>query len=119
MKTLTLAPTEEQFQQQVITLAKAAGWLTYHTRDSRRSEPGFPDLVLSRGPACGRPRVIFAELKTETGRLSPAQLDWLETLRHCPDIESYIWRPSQWPEIVATLQRESRPTIAAKEAKRA
>ena len=42
------AITEEQFQQQIIDLADVRGWWHYHTRDSRRSDEGFPDLVLVR-----------------------------------------------------------------------
>ena len=35
---------EKKFQSQVVRIAKVFGWLCYHTYDSRRSEPGFPDL---------------------------------------------------------------------------
>lgn len=63
-----------------------------------RNESGFPDLVLVR-----RPRVIFAELKAERGRLLDAQRDWLAALRDC-SVESYLWRPSDWPEIERVLR---------------
>jgi hypothetical protein len=65
---------EKQFQTAVVDMARWLGWSVYHTHDSRRSEPGFPDLVLVSD------RVIFAELKTTTGVLAPAQRRWLERL---------------------------------------
>ena len=48
--------SEAQFQSHVVALAHRLGWLVYHTRDSRRSEPGFPDLVMVRG------RTLFREI---------------------------------------------------------
>lgn len=55
--------------------ARAAGWLAYHTHDSRRSEPGFPDAVFVRDG-----RIVFAELKAARGRVTPEQRAWLEAL---------------------------------------
>ena len=75
------------------------GWLCYHTHDSRRSEPGFPDIVMVRPPS-----VLFAELKTDTGRVTPAQRMWLEALGRCPGIEAYVWRPSDFDAIVERLK---------------
>jgi ribosomal protein L37E len=94
-------PEETRFQNAVLTVAQLCGWRAYHTHDSRRSAAGFPDLVLVRPP-----RVIFAELKTRTGRASPAQLDWLQLLRDCPGVETYLWRPADWDtgEIVRRLK---------------
>lgn len=94
------ASPEKDFQQNVIDLARLAGWLHYHTFDSRRSAPGFPDLVLARGR-----RVIFAELKSERGTLTPEQERWLEALRAAQGIETYVWRPGDWEEITEVLAR--------------
>lgn len=92
---------EKDFQQQIIDLARLAGWLVYHTRDSRRSAPGFPDLVLARGQ-----RVIFAELKrSEKETLSDEQETWLKTLRSAQGVETYLWRPENWDEIEQVLAR--------------
>jgi len=63
--------------------------MAFHPFDSRRSTPGWPDIVLVRPPS-----VIFAELKTATGRLTPAQRTWLDALDGCPGVEAYLWRPS-------------------------
>lgn len=95
----SLRPTEKAFLQQVREVAGLCGWLCYHTHDSRRSEPGFPDLVLVRSPS-----VVFAELKTDTGRLTPAQAAWLEALKQCSGIEAHVWRPGDWDAIVSRLK---------------
>ena len=56
---------EAALMSQVRALATRLGCLVYHTRDSRGSDEGFPDLVLVNPT-----RVIFAELKTRTGKLT-------------------------------------------------
>ncbi|MCQ9367356.1 VRR-NUC domain-containing protein [Brevibacterium sp. 91QC2O2] len=82
--------TEAQFQSQVVAMARSLGWMSYHTHDSRRSDPGFPDLCLVHP---GRARVMWRELKTETGRLRPAQRDWLGALADAGQ-DAGVWRPS-------------------------
>lgn len=83
--------SEAVFQEQVLQIASLYGWSWYHTYDSRRSNPGFPDLVLIRGGS--RPRTIFLELKSTKGRLTEDQQFWL---RHFLDMgwESY----ALWPD---------------------
>jgi hypothetical protein len=91
--------SEKAWQAQVEQIARGAGWLIYHTHDSRRSNPGFPDLVLVKGP-----RLIFAELKTHTGRISPDQRRWLDALG-AASAEVYVWRPADQDEVLAALTR--------------
>lgn len=93
--------TERAWQAQVEAIARTAGWLVYHTHDSRRSVPGFPDLVL----VCG-PRLIFAELKTQKGRITPDQQRWLDALT-AASVEVYVWRPADNDDVVATLTRHA------------
>lgn len=90
--------TEAAFQRAVVSLADSRGWLVYHTHDSRRSNPGFPDLVL-----CRPPRAILAELKTSKGRLRPEQVVWRDLLRLVPGLEYRLWRPAMWGEILEAL----------------
>lgn len=91
--------SEASFQGALIEYAEVMGWKTYHTRDSRGSTAGYPDLTLVRDN-----RLIFAELKTETGRVSPAQRDWIEALS-AAGAEVHIWRPTDWNDITETLKR--------------
>lgn len=83
-------------------LALALGYRGYHTHRSEHSPAGFPDLVLVRGG-----RLVFAELKTERGRLTAEQEAWIEDLSEVelaardldpddphPLVEAVVWRPS-------------------------
>lgn len=93
--------TEKSLQAQVITTARTAGWLVYHTHDSRRSQPGFPDLVLVHPR---RQLVLYRELKTERGRVRPEQRQWLTALAEA-GADAGVWRPSDWlgERVVAEL----------------
>ncbi len=100
----TPAIAEKAFQAQVIDLAHLSGWLCYHPHDSRRSAPGFPDLVLVR-----QPRLLFCELKSEEGRIRPEQRTWLEALTDCVEApETYLWRPRDLGEIQVLLKKGER-----------
>ena len=93
-----LVETEAGFLGWVRDLARWRHWRTYHTLRSKGSEPGFPDLVLLRPP-----RLIVAELKTERGRVSHYQREWLAELE-AVGAEVYTWRPRDRPEIERILQ---------------
>lgn len=85
------AMSEKDFQAGVLKLALFHGFkLRYHTHDSRRSAPGFPDLVLVN-PRTGR--VLWRELKTNKGRVSPEQQEWLDGLTAC-GMDAGVWRPN-------------------------
>lgn len=102
-----MAVTEREWQAEVVALAKHMGWRHYHTHDSRRSEPGWPDLALVRE------RLVLAELKTETGRVSAAQERWLSLLSSA-GVETYLWRPSDRDEVIHVLSRR-RPNPPTKQ----
>lgn len=89
--------TEKQFEAQVKDLAKIFGWKYYHTWRSIHSPAGFPDCVFVRE------RVVFAELKTDTGQPSLEQYEWLATLADAGQ-ESYLWRPDDIEEIAEVLR---------------
>lgn len=99
---------ESAFQAEVVGLAEFYGWRVYHTHDSRRSQRGFPDLVLVRPP-----ELIFAELKTASGRPTAEQREWLDELAlvaaefraHLPDgpgarFDVYLWRPDDFDGVI-------------------
>lgn len=85
--------SEKEFQAVVIDIAKRQGWKVYHTYDSRKSAPGFPDLTMVR-----RGMVIFAELKVGKNKLEPEQEDWkallIEAAERNPMLLYFVWRPS-------------------------
>jgi hypothetical protein len=97
---------EEQLLQHTIGVAKALGYLAYHTHDSRRSEPGYPDLHLVHD---GRGISMFRELKTRTGRISPDQRKWGAALTAAGH-DFAIWRPVDlWSGLILEqLQRGSK-----------
>lgn len=96
--------SESEFQSRIIELARRLGWVHYHTFDSRRSPSGFPDLVLLH-PRSGR--MIFRELKTQKGRISSAQEEWLKNLNLC-GADADVWRPADWvSEKIQTELRQS------------
>jgi hypothetical protein len=70
---------EDPFREQVEQLAAFYGWLGYHTHDSRRSAPGFPDDVFVRGA-----ELLFVEMKPDKGpqrvtaAVAAARPDWLQ-----------------------------------------
>lgn len=81
--------SEKELQEHIITSARALGWKVYHTHDSRRSDPGYPDLHLVHTHA----RLsIFRELKTAKGRLTRAQIEWIDALR-AAGVNAGVWRP--------------------------
>ncbi|MEO9246443.1 VRR-NUC domain-containing protein [Citricoccus nitrophenolicus] len=84
------ALTEKQLQGTITDMATMLGWRWYHTHDSRRSAPGFPDLVMIH---TGQGRTIWRELKTAKGRVSPAQRDWLADLVAAGE-DAAVWRPA-------------------------
>lgn len=118
--------SEAEFQKQVINIAVQYNWLVYHVppamvNPERWVTPtvghaGFPDLVLVApfqaqtppGKPLHPPRpnrkggIIFAELKSRTGRVSINQQAWGDRLTEQGG-EYYVWRPKDMPAIVARL----------------
>lgn len=92
--------TEAQFQNAVLNVAKAGGWRVYHTHNSMHSAKGFPDLVLVKDG-----RLVFAELKSKTGKVTPEQEAWLAALGDVvPEmVAAHVWRPGDWDDLEGVL----------------
>lgn len=102
--------SERQWQKVVLDMFKIYGWRTAHFDASVRvvgkertfvgdvGSKGFPDII-----ACRPKRIIFAELKSEKGRLSEQQKEWLALL-NISDAETYVWRPSDYNDIQEVLK---------------
>jgi hypothetical protein len=91
---------EKDFTDNVVQLAKTLGWRVAHFRPAQtkhgwrtamQGDKGFPDLVLAKDG-----RVIFAELKSDTGKLGKDQSEWLDELGRdmATEVEVYVWRPA-------------------------
>lgn len=98
--------TEKQFQRQVQGFLNAYGWRWFHAPDNRpvngrvqAVKAGFPDLVAVRNG-----RLLFIELKRETGRTTSDQDEWLGDLV-TTGAECFVWRPRDLDTIRETLAR--------------
>lgn len=93
---------ERDFYAPIRELAQLAGWIVFHTHDSRGSDPGFPDFCFVRE------RVVFAEVKGPKTEVTPAQLVWHHRLVQA-GAEAYIWRmPTDMPVADRVLGRRER-----------
>jgi hypothetical protein len=90
---------EKEFMAQVVAYAEANHWLVYHTYNSQRCQAGFPDLVLLRPP-----QLLFAELKTDAGQVTPEQQMWMDCLLAVPGIGVHLWRPADLGQIEEALR---------------
>lgn len=104
--------SERDLLDQVLELSALLGWEAAHFRPALTNRgwrtpvqgslgKGFPDLVLVRERDR---RLIFAELKSDVGRLAPEQERVLELLRSIPGATVAIWRPRDWDTIVEVLR---------------
>lgn len=106
MKVKPTFKNEAHFQRSVERAAAALGWRTYHTRFSKGSDKGFPDLVLVKPPG----RILFFELKTGRRKLTVEQRAWIDDLNRCPGVRAFEVRPEQWDWVLELLQE--RPAAA-------
>ena len=103
--------TEAELKSTVISLARMKGWLIHHdlpamSRTGRwathvEGDVGFPDLVLL-SPHYGQ--ILFVELKSEKGRTSSSQDNWLGALG-LAGVECHVVRPSDLEFITHRLTR--------------
>ena len=96
---------EAELQRQVLEVARMLGWLCYHTHDSRKSESGFPDLVMVHERSGS---TLFAELKRDGQEPTPEQWRWLRALGVRG--VAFVWRPADLRDgsIGRALQRYAR-----------
>lgn len=90
--------SEAHFQARLRRRAAALGWKDFHQLFSMGTRSGLPDLMLLRAP-----RLVFAELKSEHGRVLPSQTRIIDELRKVETVDTYLWRPSQEQEIWRVL----------------
>lgn len=89
--------TEKQFsQQQLYPLIEMLGWHRYHTFRSQHSPPGWPDEALVRE------RLVFLEVKTEKGKLTDKQREWVGWL-DAGGAEVWVVRPRHLDALAKVL----------------
>ena len=99
-KLTRIVVTEADLREQVRDLCKLFGWKMQFSWTSIHSPRGFPDLVLANRE---QKRVIFAELKSDKGKVTPQQEEWLGILKACGQIV-YVWRPGDIEDIAEILR---------------
>jgi len=100
--------SEAELQRLVAELCDRLGLAHYHTYDSRRSEPGFPDSVIIGSV------ILYRELKSRDGVLSPAQRRWGSRIERAGG-DWCVWRPVDWQNmtILNQLMAIKRPLVVA------
>src|SRR5688572_13005109 len=93
--------TEKELRQSLVRAAREFGWRVYFTWSSMHSPAGFPDLCMVRGD-----RLLFAELKTDKGKVTPEQQAWQDALTASGRAEVYLWRPSDLDDAYKVLLME-------------
>jgi VRR-NUC domain len=95
--------TEKELQDAVIDCLHRFGWYVAHFSPApmqtkggvvwrtpfKADGKGFPDIVAVRD------RLITIELKSKTGRVEPAQVEWAMRLNSA-GVECYTWYPGDW-----------------------
>lgn len=104
--------SEAEFLRQVIALARLRGYLVFHARPARtasgwrtptQGDVGFPDICAVKLCPDSPGRILFLELKSEGGKLTPAQRLWIASLQ-AAGVEAGVVRPSDWPSIEKLLE---------------
>ena len=108
---LARAMSEDELDDVIREACRVRGLLAYHTHDSRRSAPGFPDWVI-----VGKGGAIMRECKGynargRLGKLTPAQWTWLRTFQNA-GIDATFWAPEDW--VTGRIDRELEALKVAK-----
>jgi hypothetical protein len=98
--------TERELASNIETLCKYLGVRYYHTWNSRNSVAGFLDYVFLTVDG----RVLWREIKTAKGKVSPDQQQWIDDLQRCGQ-DAAVWRPEDWPD---RILRELSPVPASR-----
>ena len=95
---MTRRREEQHLQSAVEAELQLRGWKYMHHHDSRRSVRGWPDAFAVKGS-----RAVAIEIKTMTGRVSPAPREWIDAL-NLAGIEALVVRlPRDWTRLAEVL----------------
>jgi hypothetical protein len=106
--------SEDDFKLRVMQTARLTGWKVTHFRPVKlpsgrwatplEGDAGLPDLVLARDGV-----VLLAELKSDTGKPTPEQVQWLAAAGG----HGRLWAPADWQDIVSELSRRATKSTSA------
>ena len=109
--------SERDLKNTIVNFARNCGWLVHHDLPSQRAngswatatqgDSGYPDLVLVHpgNPNRNVPAlIIYAELKTQRGKLTTGQQHWLDALQAAGQT-AVVWRPTDLPDVHKKLFR--------------
>lgn len=88
---------EREFQKSVRSTLESMGFVVWVFPQMKLTVAGVPDLTFWHPNRPGR--LHCWELKTEAGRVRPAQRAALDHLQTVPGIDARIVRPSDWPDL--------------------
>ena len=84
-----LSMTEADLRRSIVHAARECGWLVSFAWTSIHSPAGLPDLTLVKDG-----QLAYAELKSDKGKILPAQQTWLDALALVPGVRVFVWRPA-------------------------
>lgn len=115
--------SESAFEKAVVGVARANGFRVAHfgparvvrkgkekyETPNRYDSRGFPDLVMIRRVGLVG-RMVVAELKVGDNQTPPHQREWIADFMSLmvagSVVEVYVWRETDWSDIVKTLTRK-------------
>ena len=68
--------TEAELQSTITEAMEWGGWIVHHETDSRRTNPGWPDLLAIHASTG---RLLVLELKSAAGKMTEAQRRWIHS----------------------------------------
>ena len=80
--------SEGAMQAAIKQAAITNGWLYHHAADSRWADAGLPDVLAVRDEV-----LLALELKRQSGRVKPAQAEWIAALERVRWVVPAIVRP--------------------------
>ena len=102
--------SELEFQAAVTRHAEGNGWRVQSFRKSAApgkdgtwrglGNPGWPDVIAVREDGV----MLALELKSETGRASPEQTEWLALLAAVPGVTARLARPRDAAELLKLME---------------
>lgn len=100
---------EDEFAKKIEDTMDWLHLLWHHETDSRKSKAGFPDYCI-----VGPYGILFLEIKSSKGRVSPKQQEWIDTLAalsvedekmQATFVTAYVAYPDDWERVLSDLKR--------------